>query len=72
MIVVHAFLLGPHIVLQTVAANLANIFYQLLLLNCRLEVLHKVNNLVKEWIRDISIKKVCCASLLKLIGLNSN
>jgi len=25
---------------------------------CRLEVLHKVNNLVKEWIRDISIKKV--------------
>ena len=30
---------------------------------CRLEVLHKVNNLVKEWIRDISIKKVSLKQL---------
>jgi len=35
------------------------VFYQLLsMVICRLEVLHKVNNIVKEWIRDISIKKV--------------
>ena len=31
--------------------------------DCRLEVLHKVNNLVKEWIRDISIKKVSYPSV---------
>ena len=43
------------------------IFYQSLLLNCRLDVLHKVNNLVKEWIRDISIKKVCQVLLHKLM-----
>ena len=30
----------------------------------RLEVLHKVNNLVKEWIRDISIKKVSSRSCI--------
>jgi len=30
----------------------------------RLEVLHKVNNLVKEWIRDISIKKVSSPSCI--------